>query len=57
MGRKPAERDGQNAALMRAGLGFEPTIPCGCCGAMSRRVRRQWRVCANEHTFVKKSDQ
>jgi hypothetical protein len=57
MGRKPAERDGQNAALMRSGLGFEPNVPCGCCGAGSRRVRRQWRVCANGHTFVKKSDQ
>jgi hypothetical protein len=57
MGRKPAERDGQNAALARAGLGFESNFPCGCCGAASRRVRPQWRVCANGHTFVKKSDQ
>ena len=56
MGRKPAERDGENAALMRSGPGFEPNVPCGCCGAGSRRVRRQWRVCANGHTFVKKSD-
>ena len=57
MGRKPAERDGKNAALARSGLGFEPAIPCGCCGAASRRVRAPWRVCANGHTFVKKSDQ
>jgi hypothetical protein len=57
MGRKPGERDVQNASLARSGLGFESTIPCGCCGAASRRVRRQWRVCANGHPFVKKSDQ
>jgi len=57
MGRKPAERDGRSAVLAKPGLGFEATIPCGCCGAASRRVRGQWRVCANGHTFVKKSDQ
>ena len=57
MGRKPADRDVQNATLVRSGLGFESTVTCGSCGAASRRVRRQWRVCANGHTFVKKSDQ
>jgi len=56
MGRKPAERDGQVTST-KSGLGFESSILCGCCGAASRRVRRQWRVCANGHTFVKKSDQ
>ena len=56
MGRKPAERDVQNATL-RSGLGFESSVPCGCCGAASRRVHRQWRVCSNGHSFVKKSDQ
>jgi hypothetical protein len=32
-------------------------MPCGCCGAPSRRVRPQWRACANGHRFVSKSDQ
>lgn len=55
MGRKPAERD--EKVTLRGSLGFESTIPCGCCGAASRRLRQQWRVCLNGHQFVKKSDQ
>jgi hypothetical protein len=54
-GRKPAEREVKVAA--RAALGFESTVPCDCCGAPSRRVRQQWRACANGHKFLKKSDQ
>jgi hypothetical protein len=62
MGTKPADRGVQKTALQAAGQGagqgFESTMPCGCCGAASRAVRRrQWRVCANGHTFVKKRDQ
>jgi hypothetical protein len=56
MGRKPAERD-VKTVVPRVGLGFEASVPCSCCGAPSRRVRRQWRACANGHSFVKKSDQ
>jgi hypothetical protein len=55
MGRKPAERDSK-VAVSRAGMGFEPTVPCGACGAPSRRVRQQWRACANGHKFIRKSD-
>jgi hypothetical protein len=55
MGRKPGEREVKVAA--RTALGFESTVPCGCCGAPSRRVRQQWRACANGHKFLKKSDQ
>ena len=58
MGKKPADRGVQKTTPQGAGQGFESTVPCGCCGAASRAVRhRQWRVCANGHTFVKKSDQ
>jgi hypothetical protein len=62
MGKKPADRAGQKTApqgaVQGAVQGFESTVPCGCCGAASRAVRhRQWRACANGHTFVKKSDQ
>ncbi len=57
MGKKPADRGGQKTTTLGAAKGFESTIPCGCCGAASRAGRRQWRVCANGHTFVKKSDQ
>jgi len=56
MGRKPAERD-QKATQLGKSLGFEATVPCGCCGAASRRLRQQFRVCLNGHQFVKKSDQ
>lgn len=56
MGRKPAEREARTAVL-KAALGFESAIPCGCCGAPSRRLRQKWRICANGHNFVKKSDQ
>ena len=55
MGRKPAERVVKVTAP-RA-LGFEANVPCGCCGAASRRVRQQWRICSNGHSFLKKSDQ
>jgi hypothetical protein len=57
MGKKPAERGGQGTAPLGSAQGFDPTVPCGCCGAASRTGRRQWRVCANGHTFVRKSDQ
>jgi len=58
MGKKPADRGGQKTApLGAAAQGFDPTARCGCCGAASRAVRPQWRVCANGHTFMKKSDQ
>ena len=57
MGKKPADRAGQKTAPQGGVQGFESTIRCGCCGAASRAVRRQWRVCTNGHTFVKKSDQ
>jgi hypothetical protein len=56
MGRKPAERTVTTVAA-RNTLGFESTIPCGCCGAPSRRSHKQFRVCANGHSFTKKSDQ
>jgi hypothetical protein len=56
MGRKPAERDPKVTELGKS-LGFESAVPCGCCGAASRRLRQQWRVCLNGHQFVKKSDQ
>jgi hypothetical protein len=56
MGRKPADRGGQKTAPLGATQGFDLTVPCGCCGAASRAVRPQWRVCANGHTFVRKSD-
>ena len=57
MGKKPADRGGQKTAPLGSAQGFEATIPYGCCGAPSRAVRRQWRACANGHTFVRKSDQ
>jgi hypothetical protein len=56
MGKKPAERQVKETAT-RAATGFESTMPCGCCGAPSRRVRPQWRACTNGHRFVSKSDQ
>jgi hypothetical protein len=55
MGKKPAER-GVATMAPKAALGFESSVPCGCCGAPSRRLRPQWRVCANGHSFVRKSD-
>jgi hypothetical protein len=56
MGKKPAERAVTTGAS-RNSLGFEATVPCGTCGAPSRRSQKQFRVCANGHTFTKKSDQ
>jgi hypothetical protein len=56
MGKKPAERAVATAAA-RNSLGFEATVPCGNCGAPSRRSQKQFRVCANGHIFTKKSDQ
>jgi hypothetical protein len=56
MGKKPAERAVATAAA-RNTLGFEATVPCGNCGAPSRRSQKQFRVCANGHIFTKKSDQ
>ena len=56
MGKKPAER-AVATAVTRSGAGFEPTVPCGACGAPSRRSHKRFRVCANGHTFTKKSDQ
>lgn len=55
MGKRPAERDVKPAAHA-AGNGFEPSMPCSCYGAPSRRVRPQWRACKNGHRFVRKSD-
>ena len=55
MGKKPAEREVKPAAPT-ASNGFEPSMPCSCCGAPSRRVRPQWRACVNGHRFVQKSD-
>jgi hypothetical protein len=55
MGKKPAERE-VKPTVPTAGSGFEPGVPCGCCRAPSRRVRAQWRACANGHRFVRKSD-
>ena len=59
MGKKPADRGGQKTTTLGAAAqGFDANTRCGCCGAGSRvAVRPQWRVCANGHTFVKKSDQ
>jgi hypothetical protein len=56
MGKKPADRVGQKVAPLGSTQGFDLTIPCACCGAASRAGRPQWRVCANGHTFVRKSD-
>jgi hypothetical protein len=55
MGKKPVERAVMTAAA-RNTLGFEVTVPCGSCGAPSRRSQKRFRVCANGHTFTKKSD-
>lgn len=58
MGKKPADRGGQKTVpLGAAAQGFDSSARCGCCGAASRVVRPQWRVCANGHTFIRKSDQ
>ena len=57
MGKKPADRVAQKTAP-GATQGLDAMVRCTCCGAASRRgARPQWRVCANGHTFVKKSDQ
>jgi hypothetical protein len=56
MGKKPAER-AVTTAVAKNTLGFEASVPCGCCGAPSRRSHKRFRVCANGHTFTKKSDQ
>jgi hypothetical protein len=56
MGKKPAER-AVTTQTARNMLGFEASVPCGSCGAPSRRSHKRFRVCANGHTFTKKSDQ
>jgi hypothetical protein len=56
MGKKPGER-AVTSPVVRAAMGFEASVPCGCCGAPSRRSQKRFRVCANGHTFTKKSDQ
>jgi hypothetical protein len=56
MGKKPAERAVTRAAAGNA-AGFEAMVPCGTCGAPSRRSQKRFRVCANGHVFTKKSDQ
>jgi hypothetical protein len=56
MGKKPAERAVMTAAS-RNTAGFEASVPCGTCGAPSRRSQKRFRTCANGHTFTKKSDQ
>jgi hypothetical protein len=55
MGKKPAERAVTTASAHTAG--FEASVPCGTCGAPSRRSQKRFRRCANGHVFVKKSDQ
>jgi hypothetical protein len=55
MGKKPAERT-VTTAVARNSQGFEASVPCGCCGAPSRRSHKRFRRCANGHTFTKKSD-
>ncbi len=57
MGKKPADRGARKTPPLGAAQGFDSTARCGCCGAASRAVRPQWRVCANGHPFIKKSDQ
>jgi hypothetical protein len=56
MGKKPAER-AVATATARSAAGFEAAVPCGCCGAPSRRSVKRLRVCANGHAFTRKSDQ
>jgi hypothetical protein len=56
MGKKPGER-AVTSAVARSVAGFEATVPCGTCGAPSRRSQKRFRTCANGHTFTKKSDQ
>jgi len=56
MGRKPADRKGQQATSTSFNEGFDSGVPCGCCGAASRVVRPQWRACSNGHRFIRKSD-
>jgi hypothetical protein len=55
MGKKPAER-AVDSAPARSGAGYEQAMPCGACGAPSRRSHKRFRVCENGHTFTKKSD-
>jgi hypothetical protein len=57
MGKKPAERASTTATAARNINGFDASVPCGSCGAPSRRSQKQFRVCANRHIFTKKSDQ
>ena len=56
MGKKPAERV-STTAVTRNTIGYESHVPCGMCGAPSRRSVKRFRLCANGHTFTKKSDQ
>jgi hypothetical protein len=56
MGKKPAERTVATAAAQHT-TEFERGVPCGTCGAPSRRSQKRFRRCANGHVFVKKSDQ
>jgi hypothetical protein len=56
MGKKPIERE-VKTAVVRAGSGFDSSMPCSCCGAPSRHVRPQWRACSRGHRFIRKSDQ
>ena len=55
MGRKPGER--ATIAVTRNAAAFAANVPCGSCGAPSRRSHKRFRVCANGHVFTKKSDQ
>jgi hypothetical protein len=55
MGKKPAER--AVTTTTRSTIGFEASVPCGTCGAPSRRSQKRFRMCANGHVFTKKSDQ
>lgn len=56
MGKKPGER-AVTSVTPRRDLGFEASVPCGTCGAASRRSHKRFRMCANGHQFTKKSDQ
>jgi len=56
VGKKPAERATAPVGA-RNTSGLDAAVPCGSCGAPSRRSHKQFRVCANGHIFTKKSDQ
>lgn len=56
MGKKPIDR-AVTTAPTRNALGFEANMPCGACGAPTRRSHKRFRMCENGHAFIKNSDQ